>query len=633
MNSKIPFPSIGCFHGRLSLLFLLTWGYTLSSAGAAYQDITIADPCPAHIKDGDPNFKTFGGAEGASLDSLSAADKTIAVNTPATVTNVLWGITAGSCDSGFPNVTCGSITIKFPDGTSSPLCDPASPNCAAPKASTATIGGTLSTTTNFDISVVAANDQAKPNCAATYHFHTGGAGGWGDPHLITVDGVHYDFQSAGEFTALRSNAQGTGQGTTGKGTDGRPSVLALAARGEEELEIQTRQTPVATTVLPGANDYTGLRTCVSLYTAVAARVGKYRVTYQPNISGVPDPSGMQLRVDGVLTNLGPTGINLGSDGRIVQSWTGNGAIEIDYSDGTQLVVVPAYWADQKKWYLNVNVYGAKATEGTFGKLPRDSWLPALPDGSSLGPKPTSLHQRYLDLYGKFADDWRVTDATSLFDYAPGQSTATFNAPPDWPRESPQSCAIPGQVSAYPVAVGIAEKACAAIVDNNMKADCVFDVSVTGHLGFAHTYLLTQQLQPGATNTIVRANEDPTRYGEGVTFTASVAANVPGGGSPPVGVAQFILDGAKVGEPVALDAKGRAQWSTSELAVGRHLIAANYSPTSGWGAFLASSSLKQRHTVIEGRRHYPPYDHHRCYHRGKVPTHKRPPPYYHRHHYY
>src|SRR5258708_5984524 len=56
----------------------------------------------------------------------------------------------------------------------------------------------------------------------------------GEPHLSTVDGLHYDFQSAGEFVSLR-DAGGNGQG----------------------VEIQTRQTPV-TTVTPYTNPYTGL---------------------------------------------------------------------------------------------------------------------------------------------------------------------------------------------------------------------------------------------------------------------------------------------------------------------------------------------------------------------------------------
>ena len=107
----------------------------------------------------------------------------------------------------------------------------------------------------------------------------------GDPHLTTVDRTNYDFQSAGEFVALRS-------------VDG--------------LEIQTRQTAVPTVSTVGPNPHTGLTTCVSLNTAVAARVGTHRVTYQPNLSGIPDPSGLQLRVDGALTTLGARGLDLGS---------------------------------------------------------------------------------------------------------------------------------------------------------------------------------------------------------------------------------------------------------------------------------------------------------------------------------
>jgi Bacterial Ig-like domain (group 3) len=400
----------------------------------------------------------------------------------------------------------------------------------------------------------------------------------GATRITTVDGVHYDFQSAGEFIALRG----------------------------KHMEIQTRQTPVATTFLPGANPYTGLATCVSIYSAVAARVGKHRVTYEPNISGVPDPSGLQLRVDGVLTTLGPEGINLGHDGRIIKSWTGEGSIEIDYSDGTQLVVTPAYWADQQKWYLNVNVYKTTATKGIFGKLAKNSWLPALPgedrggedrhdEDGSLGPKPESLHQRYVELYEKFADAWRVRKAKSLFDYAPGTSTATFTLK-EWPRENPTSCALPGQPSAQPVDVSVAQQHCSAIVDKNMAADCVFDVSVTGHTGFAQTYQLTQQLQPGATQTAVTADKDSTLLGESVKFTATVAQRVPRRGGAPAGTVQFILDGGNAGNPIALDSNGRALWTTSSLKLGQHKIMANYIP-AGWGSlFTASSSPEVSHTV-------------------------------------
>ena len=45
---------------------------------------------------------------------------------------------------------------------------------------------------------------------------------------------------------------------------------------------------------------------------------------------------------------------------------GGGATEITDARGTQLVVTPAFWDSQQKWYLNVNVYQTSAAEGVMG---------------------------------------------------------------------------------------------------------------------------------------------------------------------------------------------------------------------------------------------------------------------------
>ena len=101
--------------------------------------------------------------------------------------------------------------------------------------------------------------DGDPICKWNYLLHvTSTGGGWGDPHITTVDGVHYDFQSAGEFTALA------------RGPD---SKSRLARR-------RCRRRPFRV-----PNEYTGLAGCVSIYTAVAARIGSNRVTLQPNLSG------------------------------------------------------------------------------------------------------------------------------------------------------------------------------------------------------------------------------------------------------------------------------------------------------------------------------------------------------------
>jgi len=295
--------------------------------------------------------------------------------------------------------------------------------------------------------------------------------------MTTVDGVHYDFQSAGEFTALK----------------------------EDKFEVQTRQRPVPTTTVPGPSVYTGLGVCVSTYSAVAARIGSNRVSLEPNVSGQPDPSGLQLRVNGKLVTLTDSGIDLragGSneptaqlEGRIVKA--AGGAYEFDKADGTQLVATPAYWDSQQTWYLNLNIYQTSAARGIWGSLASESWLPALPDGTSLGSKPAALDQRYQDLYGKFAGAWRVTDATSLFDYAPGTNTATFTVA-DWPRFHTRSCLIKGQTPAEPTTPQIAAQACSAITNPAQKADCTFDVMVTGNTDFAKTYGTMQGFLPHGT---------------------------------------------------------------------------------------------------------------------------------------
>jgi hypothetical protein len=184
-------------------------------------------------------------------------------------------------------------------------------------------------------------------------------------------------------------------------------------------------------------------------------------------------------------------------------------IEISFPDGTHLSVIPGWWGPpHNRWYLNVDVANSPAREGIMGILLPGTWLPLLPDGTSLGNLPASLHQRYVDLNQKFAKAWRVSDKTSLFDYAPHTSTATFTLP-TWPPEKPP-CVLPGTPVAQPLDPRRAQQVCREVVDKAMNANCVFDVSVTGNDGFARTYLLSQKLQAAAAVTISNL---PTQGGD------------------------------------------------------------------------------------------------------------------------
>jgi hypothetical protein len=294
----------------------------------------------------------------------------------------------------------------------------------------------------------------------------------GDPHLTTTNGINYDFQAGGEFTALRNSAT--------------------------QFELQTRQTPVSTTVAPGANAYTGLASCVSLNTAAAVRVGKNRVTYQPGPGGLKDPGRLQLRIDGKLVNPPANGINL-TNGNTIKAVAGGG-LDIKVSDGTHLIISPNFWQSQGYWYLNVEVLNTPAREGTMGTILPSHWLPLAPNGSSFGAAPASLADRHTLLNRKFADAWRVKKTTSLFDYAPGTSTDDFTNR-EWPPEPGKACIAPKPAGqpAKPMKPEVAQRLCRAIKDKVVFENCVLDLTATGEASMLQAYLRTLKLRQDAIN--------------------------------------------------------------------------------------------------------------------------------------
>lgn len=304
----------------------------------------------------------------------------------------------------------------------------------------------------------------------------------GDPHIRTVDGVNYDFQSTGEFVLLR----------------------------DPGMELQVRQSAVTTAGPLGPNAHTGLSSCVSLNTAVAMRVGDHKITYQPILDPQSDgefathnPSikspRLQLRIDGEPTLLGKAAIPLSKGGRIVPT-NNNGGLEVQFPGGTRIAITPSFWEHHQLHYMNINVYHGRATEGIMGSIAPNNWLPMLSNGEFLGPRPTSLAQRHHDLYKTFADSWRVDEITSLFYYEPGLAPNSFIVP-DWPVSEAQNCLAPPQpgvpvpTSSTTPTIGQAqaEQICGGIVDALRRENCIQDVMATGDPIFAETYLQSQNL--------------------------------------------------------------------------------------------------------------------------------------------
>jgi hypothetical protein len=281
----------------------------------------------------------------------------------------------------------------------------------------------------------------------------GCAGSNGDPHLTTVDGHRYDFQAAGEFTLLRS-------------PDG-------------SLEIQGRQEPWA------GSDH------LSVNTAIAARVGSHRVGIYA------DGDLLQVRIDGTLTKV-TSPVDIGSGGRIIPYALG---YEIDFPDGTTL------WAmSVGNWGINAQIRPSTAlladSVGMLGPVPPSGRpVPALPDGTPL-PATTDGHVAFVNLYNTLADAWRVTDASSLFDYQPGDSTATFTKP-GFPSET--TAVTLADLSSSDLAAG--RQACASITDPALQDECAFDVATTGQAGFSSAYQVTQAFD--ATGPVALASTPPS----------------------------------------------------------------------------------------------------------------------------
>ncbi|MDI1461655.1 M91 family zinc metallopeptidase [Catellatospora sp. KI3] len=252
----------------------------------------------------------------------------------------------------------------------------------------------------------------------------------GEPHLVTLAGRRYDFQAAGEFTALRDPAGG--------------------------FAVQVRQQP-----------YRDSKT-LAVNTAVAMDVAGDRV--QVELA----PAGVAVLVDGVPRPDAVSGLGHGGQVRIEQGDAGP--------------VVSATWPDGSTAYvyavaglgLDVSVDPVPAhadSVGLFGKELRVRDGAALPDGEP----------SYEALYPAFADSWRVTDATSLFTYSEGQSTADYTD-----RAFPQRETGPEPDPTAAKAIC----ARAGVTAPNALADCVYDVSRTGHPAFAASALAGQVFAAG-----------------------------------------------------------------------------------------------------------------------------------------
>lgn len=245
---------------------------------------------------------------------------------------------------------------------------------------------------------------------------------WGDPHLVTWDGLHYDFQAAGEF------------------------ILVTDTAG---FVIQIRQEPAG-----GA---------IARNTAVATMVGASRVGYY----GAETPP---FHVDGVPTVIPSSGLFLPGGGRID---LGGGGYLIAYPSGEFLQVSGTS-------YLRVVPYLGALRDGhdfagLLGGHDGDGQNDLATRAGVVLAKPVTFSA----LLSQFGASWRISQAESLFDYAAGESTSTFQNL-GWPTQPVSAQRL------SPATYSAARGTCVAagVSDPYLLDDCTLDVGLTGDPGYA-----------------------------------------------------------------------------------------------------------------------------------------------------
>jgi VWD domain-containing protein len=242
----------------------------------------------------------------------------------------------------------------------------------------------------------------------------------GDPHLFTFDQGYYDFQTVGEFVATQASTS--------------------------DLVVQVRQAP-----------YAGSR-LVAVNVAVAVRIGATKFGFYF------EGGALTVHQDGrpASVPIGQTTLSGGSIERRQDPLTGDGYV-LHWPDGSQVAVVAA-----NAWGVTLSVALAAGRKKAVTGLLGDD------DGSPANDVPSTA-----DRYRSFAERWRVSDATSLFDYGPGQSTATFTD-----RTFPDRPTTTADLSGP--ARDLAQAACAPLnLEDPVLLDaCLLDVAVTGQTGFA-----------------------------------------------------------------------------------------------------------------------------------------------------
>jgi len=274
----------------------------------------------------------------------------------------------------------------------------------------------------------------------------------GDPHLQTLNGGDYDFQGAGEYTLVRS--------TTG------------------DLDVQIRQQP-------------SLFGSVAWDTAVAMLVSGTRVEVDPGTRA-------RILVNGRSVSLSGTSIrHLNGGGELY--FDRQGDVIVKWPDGSKADVFVDLLGENVTFTAGSDRVGSlvgllAAVKGTGSDNGVQTFLGGNGKHWKIDEYSTS---GFKTLYRDFGPSWLITQRQSLFTYAKGKNTRSYDIS-SFPGRAFSFASIPaGQYAGF-------EATCrkSGITNEQLLRDCIEDLKVSGKdfvaTATAHVDAVVTQSSPTAT---------------------------------------------------------------------------------------------------------------------------------------
>lgn len=362
----------------------------------------------------------------------------------------------------------------------------------------------------------------------------------GDPHLLTLDGLGYDFHVVGEYVLLRGQA---GQDVNG-------------------FEIQSRMTETT-------DDLGNPVPNVSVNAAIAMRAANGSEVMIDSTDASP------LSVDGVAQALADGEfLEVGADRvyRVGDTYTtvfAGGDGTLNAGDTQVSVVVHSGRVD-----LSVRVSSEMAgkLEGLLGDGDGDMTNDvARADGTVL-LRPLAFD----DLYGGYRDDWRVdTEGQSLFTYDTGETLAGFYDPgKPGSVMTVDDFAAQDQQAAHQAAEGAGLQPGTVNYDN-----AVLDLLLTGDQGFVDSAANEEVAAPETATVAGTLDQGQTRAALDISVTDRLGDTVEGaqiGFSTGSSTARILADDLTGGDyqvQVGAGASGRAG-GTMEFTNAGNMITVN-----------------------------------------------------------